>query len=152
MNRLQVGVSTLFSFLVLSCGGSEIESNTKQEIEFTRHALACAKAGLQVKLQTFDQEDCFLELTSRNTVQGTCDGFVAEQTHQLRLVYFARLPAPAEPANLELATAVSFLDLTGFSGQETVVTFDKIDQYPDDDNDGSPNIAEWCSGTNPRGD
>ena len=138
--------------LVLGCGGSDIEVELNQTIEFKRHALACDKAGLQVKLQSFGQDDCFLELTSRNTVQGICTGFATEQTHQLRLVYFTRLPAPAQPENLELATAIAFLDLTGFTGQETVVTFEKLDRYPDDDDDGAPNIAEWCGGTNPRGD
>ena len=123
-----------------------------QEIQFQRHALACGKMGLEAKLQAYEMADCPLELTEKNTVQGTCGGFTLGTTHQLRLVYFARLPPPAAPSELELAIALTFLDLSSFEGAEAVVSFDEISTYPDDDGDGTPNIAEWCANTNPRGD
>lgn len=137
-----------------ACGGSEFELT--QSFAFQQHALVCAKQGLAVRLERFEQgnelADCPLMLGADQTVQGTCDGFLAGNQYQLRLVYYTNLPAPASPQYLELATAVTFLNLESVDSSETVVTFDKIDRYPDDDGDGVPNIAEWCADTNPRGD
>jgi hypothetical protein len=142
-----VSICTVF----LACGGLESTGTAKTEVAFARHPLVCAKTGLAAKLEAFGQEDCPLELTAHNTVQGTCAGYPVGEAHQLRLVYYTKLPAGAQPEVLELATAASFLDLTGFEGPEAVVSFDEISHYPDDDSDGSPNIAEWCAGTDPRG-
>jgi hypothetical protein len=119
--------------------------------DFVQHALLCSQNGLEVKLQAQGLEDCPLALTPQNTVAGTCGGFVPGQVQQLRLLYFARLPAPAQPEILELASATTLLDLTGFEGEEAVVNFDRIDHYPDDDGDGRPNLTEWCEATDPRG-
>ena len=142
-----------FLFSMGACGGSESESS--QTFAFKRHNLVCAKQGLAVRLERYEEgnelPDCPLMLGADQTVQGTCDGFLAGNQYQLRLVYYTNLPAPASPQYLELATAVTFLNLESVDGSETVVTFDKIDRYPDDDGDGAPNISEWCADTNPRG-
>lgn len=149
--RLLIVCCLLMSFL--ACGGPE--SGSTHTFAFHRHALVCAKDGLAVRLERYEDgnelPDCPLMLGADQTVQGTCDGFLAGNQYQLRLVYYTNLPAPASPQYLELATAVTFLDLEFVDDPEIVVTFAKIDRYPDDDGDGAPNISEWCADTNPRG-
>ena len=149
--RLLIVFSVLMS--LLACGGPE--SGFKQKFAFQRHALVCAKDGLAVRLERYEDgnelPDCPLMLGVDQTVQGTCDGFLAGNQYQLRLVYYTNLPAPASPQYLELATAVTFLDLESVDDPEIVVTVAQIDRYPDDDGDGAPNISEWCADTNPRG-
>jgi len=148
--RCLLFVSVLVGGLA-SCGGTNPGPDEQVHVSFVRQPLVCAQTGLAAKLQAQGIEDCVLEVSAQNTVQGTCAGFAPGQAHQLRLLYFTNLPAPAQPQVLELASSITLLDLTGFEGEETVISFDRVEYYPDDDGDGISNINEWCAGTNPRG-
>lgn len=132
-----------------ACGGPD---DVSIGLSFRRHALKCSRDGMQARLQVIGAPDCELSVDPvENTVSGLCTGIPTGQERQFRLSYYAPLDPPADPPELELASALRSVDLTDQRDPELVVVFDRIDFWPDDDRDGANNIAEWCAGANPRG-
>lgn len=149
MMRRWLGHAALAASAV-ACGG-EAEPEATMQVAFRQHALKCDRPGMQAKLQVAGSTDCDLVVGADRTVEGVCRRVPTGQVRQLRLVYFATLDPPADPATLDLAVAFGQADLTDQRDAELIVTFDRIDEYPNDDPDPASNLEEWCNFGNPRG-
>jgi hypothetical protein len=134
-----------------SCGGEPARLRFAFRIAGLAPA-GCMLPGLQAKLEVAPFPDCPLTVASDDTVTGDCPAVPAGAMREFKLVYFVLLANDPKP-ELDLATAVADVDLTGWTQKTLELDFpsDSINTDIDDDNDGLSNIQELCMGKNPRG-
>jgi len=143
---MRSGVLSL-CLLAAGCGGAETEGTA---FALRIQQMGCRVPALQANLQIQGMsERCPLTVkTETQTVEGRCPGVPTGRIVGLRLVYYVLL-GENDPA--DLATISVDVDLRDI-GSSAVVDFNQgelVKDY-DDDMDGKTNLAEVCSGGDPR--
>lgn len=123
------------------------------QVAFRAHDLdtECALDGIEVKMQVTGGYECQLALNADREVEGVCPRIPAGAVREFRLVYYTVLSTmPDVP--LDLAVALTTVDLTGYDRADLVLVFpqESVSTDIDDDQDNKVNLFEWCTGTNPR--
>lgn len=140
-------------FVAAACGGKDVSAT--MHVSLRQHQLQCDIPGLQARLEVSVSGGvkCPLTVNADRTITGSCPSIPTGNVVDVRLLYFVLTECAGSQSEVELASAIISVDLTGATSPQMDVSFaeSNLERDIDQDTDGESNLVEVCQAKNPCG-